>query len=106
MAQITLLTGERRRCWSEAEKLAMLNEAFAPGANTSAVAKRLGISSGQLYTWRAKARDAVRPGFVEAVVQGGATSSASVVVELSSARVSLTNAASPLLVETVLRALR
>ncbi|KAK0351610.1 hypothetical protein LTR94_024294 [Friedmanniomyces endolithicus] len=106
MTQITLLTGERRRKWSEMEKRAMLDEAFAPGANTSAVAKQLGIASGQLYTWRAQARKASPPAFVEAVIQGERSLSPSVQVEFSSARVSIANSASPLLVETVLRALR
>ena len=36
MSQITLLTGpERRRRWRDEEKLAVLEEAFAPGGRVS-----------------------------------------------------------------------
>ncbi|MCO8029328.1 transposase [Brevundimonas diminuta] len=48
-------SGERRRVWSDAEKAAILEEAFAPGANTSEVGRRYGVSSGLIYTWRATA---------------------------------------------------
>jgi transposase len=111
MTTITLLTGERRRVWSAAEKAQILDDAFAPGANTLEVSRRYGVSSGQVYTWRAKARRDMATGFVEAVVVNDAARStvahgAAIQVELASARVSLSNAASPVLVEAVLRALR
>lgn len=48
-------SGERRRVWSDAKKAAILEEAFAPGANTSEVGRRYGVSSGLIYTWRATA---------------------------------------------------
>ncbi|MFD1192926.1 transposase [Phenylobacterium conjunctum] len=35
-----MLTGERRRTWSDAQKLAILSEAFAPGAGVAEVARR------------------------------------------------------------------
>lgn len=109
MSQITLLTGERRRVWSEAEKAEILDEAFAPGANRSEVARRYAVSSGLIYTWRAKARKSPGVGFVEAVVAGDVQSgdgAATIQIELSSARVSIAGSASPALVEAVLRALR
>jgi hypothetical protein len=31
MSQITLLTGDRRRTWTDAQKLAILDEAFGGG---------------------------------------------------------------------------
>lgn len=56
MAQSILITGpERRRRWSGQERLAILSEAFAPGASPIEVARRHEISSGLLYTWRKKA---------------------------------------------------
>ncbi len=56
MAQAMLITGtDRRRRWSEEEKLEILIEAFAPGASPINVARRREISTGLLYTWRRKA---------------------------------------------------
>ncbi len=43
---------ERRRCWSEEDRARILNGAMAPGAIASYIARRLGVSSGQFYTWR------------------------------------------------------
>jgi transposase len=43
---------ERRRRFSVEEKLAVLAEATAPGANMSAVARRHGLVPAQVYKWR------------------------------------------------------
>jgi transposase len=43
---------ERRRRFSVEQKLAVLSEAIAPGANMSAVARRHGLSPAQVYKWR------------------------------------------------------
>jgi transposase len=43
---------ERRRRWSVAEKLAMVDETREPGATVSLVARRRGVSPNQLFTWR------------------------------------------------------
>jgi len=77
MAQAMLITGtDRRRRWSEEEKVAILVEAFAPGVSPIDVARRWEISTGLLYTWRkramaqaaeAAARDS-EPVFLPAVV--------------------------------------
>lgn len=113
MSQITLLTGpERRRRWRDDEKLAILEEAFAPGACVSEVARRWEISSGLIYVWRRNARSAgAEPAFVEAIVADAAArprpgGDAVIQVELSAARVSIAATASPALVGAVLRALR
>ncbi|MDI1364294.1 MAG: transposase, partial [bacterium] len=69
MSQITLLTGERRRTWTDEQKLAILDEAFGGSAVVADVARRHEISTGLLYTWRRNAlaaRD--ESGFVPAVV--------------------------------------
>lgn len=42
----------RRRRWSDEEKVLILAEAFAMGANRRAVAERHGIAQAQLYIWR------------------------------------------------------
>jgi transposase len=43
---------ERRRRFSVEQKLAVLAEAMAPGANFSAVARRHGLLPAQVYKWR------------------------------------------------------
>lgn len=70
MSQITLLTGpERRRRWRDEERLAILEEAFSPGACVSEVARRHEVSSSLIYTWRRNARTQTGdPAFVEAVM--------------------------------------
>jgi len=44
--------GERRRRWSVAQKREIAAESLEPGVSPITVARRHGISSGQLYTWR------------------------------------------------------
>jgi transposase len=63
---------ERRRRWSVEQKLAMVAEMMRPGASASRVARRHGITTGLLYTWRRLAAKGVlsltpavaAPGFV------------------------------------------
>jgi len=43
---------ERRRRFSVEQKLAVLSEATAPGANMSVVARRHGLLPAQVYKWR------------------------------------------------------
>jgi transposase len=43
---------ERRRRFSVEQKLAVVSEAMAPGANISAVARRHGLLPAQVYKWR------------------------------------------------------
>ena len=53
MAQISVLMGpERRRRWSPEVKLAVLSEAFAPGATVTDVARRLNVATSLIYQWR------------------------------------------------------
>ena len=46
---------ERRRRWSVDQKVAMVAEMMRPGARASLVARRHGIGTGLLYTWRRQA---------------------------------------------------
>ena len=47
---------ERRRRWSIEQKLEMVSEMMRPGASVSCVARRHGITTGLLYTWRRLAK--------------------------------------------------
>lgn len=48
---------ERRRKWSVAEKLQMVEESDLPGMSVSAVARKYRISPSLLFTWRRLARE-------------------------------------------------
>jgi len=51
--QIEVITrGERRRSWSVEQKLEIVAESLEPGMSPIAVARRHGVGTGQLYTWR------------------------------------------------------
>ena len=43
---------ERRRPWTDEDKLRIVRETLVPGTVVQAVADRHGVSTGQLYTWR------------------------------------------------------
>lgn len=115
MSQITLLTGERRRTWTDDQKLAILDEAFGGDAIVADVARRHEISTGLLYTWRRNvlaARD--EGGFVPAIVvdraadmEPAAGRGPAIVVELPhGARVTISADTPAALVTATLRALR
>ena len=66
---IELITrGEPRRRWSIEQKQAIAAESLIPGVSPTAVARRYGISSGLLYTWR-KALRAAQPGLAAGFVR-------------------------------------
>ncbi len=44
--------GERRRRWTTEQKQTIAAQSLAPGASPTNVARRHGISTGQLYMWR------------------------------------------------------
>jgi transposase len=44
--------GERRRAWSTDQKRLIVTEAMQPSAMPAEVARRWGIGTGLLYTWR------------------------------------------------------
>jgi len=48
---------ERRRRWTSKQKLALVAETLRPGASPTQIARRYGISTGLLYTWRRLARE-------------------------------------------------
>lgn len=52
-APIEIITrGERRRIWTSEQKRDIVLESLEPGGSPIAVARRHGIGSGLLYTWR------------------------------------------------------
>ena len=54
--RVEIITGpERRRRWSEEEKLQLVEEACRPGHSVSEVARRRGINASQLFGWRRQA---------------------------------------------------
>jgi transposase len=54
--RIEIITGpERRRRWSEEEKLQLVEEACSPGNSVSQVARQRGINASQLFGWRRQA---------------------------------------------------
>ena len=114
MGQITVFSGpERRRRWSEEERVQILTEAFSPGTCVAEVARRHDVSTALIYTWRNKLRQpVVEPEFAEAVVVAGDGAeppiiSPAIVVELArGSRVSIFASAPPALVAAALKALR
>ena len=51
--RVEVITGpERRRRWSDEEKLQLIAEACQPGNSVSQVARERGISASQLFGWR------------------------------------------------------
>jgi transposase len=59
---------ERRRRWSDTDKQEILQETLVPGATVTAVAKRHGIGTGQIYTWRRQALAGAVGGFMPVTV--------------------------------------
>lgn len=122
MGQVTVFSGpERRRRWSEEERLQILAEAFSPGARVAEVCRRHDISSGLIYTWRRKLREAgtqtlpsavPEPVFAEAVMNedtgaGSPGQDPAIIVDLARGkRMSIFTAASPAQVAAALKALR
>ncbi len=121
MGQITVFSGpERRRRWSDEQRLQILTEAFAPGACASDVARRHEISTGLLYTWRKKLAAQTAPatddlsgtGFAEAIVVADpdaprSGSGPALVVDLGRGRrMTIFPGASAVLVAAALKALR
>ena len=50
--RVEVLGVQRRRRWSPAEKMALVEETYAPGASVSFVARRHGVAPSQLFAWR------------------------------------------------------
>jgi transposase len=58
MGRVEILGRERRRVWSDEDKLRILAEAETQGVGLAAVARRHDLHPQQLYTWRRLFRQA------------------------------------------------
>ncbi len=121
MGQMTIFPGpERRRRWSEAERLRILTEAFSPDACVAQIARRHDVSTGLIYTWRRKLCQPIEEsspgtpgetGFTEAVVVDDVCAAPpavqpAIIVDLAQgSRVSVFASASPAVAAAVLKAL-
>jgi transposase len=122
MGQVAVYSSvERRRRWSDEERLQILGEAFSPGACVSQVARRHDVSTALIYTWRRKlcevaaARDgteAAQRGFAEATIVDDsagipAERAPAMIIDLARGRrASIFASASPAQVAAALKALR
>ena len=104
---------ERRRRFTEDQKLAILAAAFAPDASVADVARQADVCTSVIYRWRQLYMTRTRPGgFAPAVVvdtpsRGSVGAEPAMVVEFSDgARVSIAASAPAGLVTAVFRALR
>ena len=63
-AKVEVVTHAERRRWSSEEKLRIVQETLEPGASVGAVARRHGLASNLLYTWRRRALAGAMAGFM------------------------------------------
>jgi transposase len=82
MTTVTVLSGpERRRRWTSAEKLRIVEESFSPEAKVAEVARRHDVHPNLLHGWRRQARaGAVACAVEQGTAPGGAAHFASVAV--------------------------
>ena len=125
MGQVTVFSGpERRWRWSDEDRRRIVAEAFEPGARVADVYRRHEVSSGLIYTWRRRLRDAgvaqeasapealPAPVFAEALIDGDAAAANTIehpamIIDLPRGkRLSVFAAASPALVAAALKGLR
>lgn len=109
----------RRRQWSATEKARIVGESLVPGATISQVARRYGMSTGLLSTWRRKAvaaREAANrdttPAFVPVVLKDDGNDprsvygSAGIEIAVADAVIRLTGAVDDATLRVVLSAVR
>ena len=83
---------ERRRRWSRDDKMRIIEETLAPGAVVTEIARRHGIATSLVFTWRRRARLATAtsagPRLVPVQVAAAAaeTASASALTRMSTPR--------------------
>ncbi|API59676.1 hypothetical protein BSL82_10390 [Tardibacter chloracetimidivorans] len=73
MSQVTIISGlERRRTWSDDEKLALVEASMEPGANVADLARRADCRPSQIYRWRRELLDptpSAPTGFAPVIVE-------------------------------------
>ena len=67
---------ERRRRWSQDDKMRIVEETLVPGAKVTEVARRNGIAASVVFTWRRQARtiEKVGPCFTPVQIAAAETS--------------------------------
>ena len=61
VTRLEVITVGARQRWTLERKRALVVETFEPGAKVSAVARRNGVSTSQLFAWRKQFRDELAP---------------------------------------------
>jgi transposase len=56
MSRVEIFRGQPRRRWSEEEKRRLVAETLVPGETVRVVARRHGVNTSQLFTWRKRWR--------------------------------------------------
>src|SRR3712207_3556512 len=131
MGRFEVFRGKAQRRWSEEDKRRLVAETMAAGGTVHGVARRYGVNTSQLFTWRKQlrvgadrpARPAAVPGFsaltitspakisapspaAEAVSLGAPASSGSIEIELPcGGRVRISGTPDPATVTAALRVL-
>ena len=129
MARVEIFQERARRRWSEEDKRRLVAETMAAGGTVHGVARRHGVNTSQLFTWRKQLRAeadrpapaAAVPGFAavtitspaallapaaDAVSPGAPISSGSIEIELArGGRMRIAGAVDPVTVEAALRVL-
>jgi transposase len=68
MVQVEIFRGQARRRWSDEDKRRLVAETLAAGGTVHGVARRYGVNTSQLFTWRKQLRaEADRPAPAAAV---------------------------------------
>ncbi len=116
MGQVSVITGvQRRRVWSDEQRLELVSAAFRPGARVAEVARRADVCTSQLYRWRRELTPsaptmAFLPGVVTQDVgpaPAAVTARSAITIVLpGGSTVSIDPDASPPLIKATLRALR
>jgi transposase len=108
MSQITVISGvERRRRWTEQQKLDLVAAVSAPGANVAEIARRADLRASQIYKWRRQFEQAAQ-GFAEVRVQRDPVPvvGATILVEFERAIVRIPPGVPTGLVSAVLRSMK
>ena len=116
--RVEVITGTaRRRTWSSREKARLVTESLEPGASVSQIARRNGVSPGQLFTWRRDAKASASAGvaastaaFVPVSISEPASpsprQSSSIEIEVHGARIHIRSGVDEAALRTVLSAVR
>lgn len=99
-----VVQSERRRTWSDEQKLLIVQESLRPGVVVAQVARRWAIGSGQLYTWRKQLLSAAAGSFIpcEIIGDGGPPESATLPAPASASMAEDTTADAAGVIEVVL----